>query len=314
MAILLALANAASAAITGSNWMASLDASVPLSRLSIPGTHNSGALYEPLAGTAKCQDLSIADQLNAGVRFLDIRCRHLTNRFVIHHGSVYQNLDFDDVLRAVIGFLNSNPTEGVMLSVKQEYTAQGNTRAFEATFDWYVARNPGKWLLAADIPTVEQARGKIVLFRRFSASSTPKGIDASSWPDDAAFTRGLLRVQDCYNVSRNDAKWTCITNLFQESASGSAGTLYVNFTSGVLRGYFGIPDIPGVANDINARLERYLSAGLMGRSGVVVMDFANAGRCALVYLNNGFPTNGIRKAVHARGGSASGLRPAAIDG
>src|SRR4051794_40583034 len=93
------------------NWMAALNSSLYVSQLSIPGTHDSGARFEPFSGTAKCQNLTIAEQLNAGVRFLDIRCRHLDNAFTIHHGSVYQNITFDDVLNATIAFLSNNPTE-----------------------------------------------------------------------------------------------------------------------------------------------------------------------------------------------------------
>ena len=203
-----------SAGAAGNNWMTPLDGNLPLSQLSIPGTHDSGALVEPFSGTAKCQNLSIADQLNAGVRFLDIRCRHLNDAFPIHHGSVYQNMNFTDVLNATIGFLNSNPGETVIMSVKEEHTPSGNTRSFEATFDSYVAQNPSKWHLGSGIPTLTQARGKIVLFRRFGASSTPKGINASNWPDNTTFsTGGTLRVQDRYNVSNNDSKWAAISRI-----------------------------------------------------------------------------------------------------
>src|SRR5687767_7668450 len=81
-----------SAGAAGNNWLTPLDGNLPLSQFSIPGTHDSGALVEPVSGTAKCQNLSIADQLNAGVRFLDIRCRHINDAFAIHHGAVYQNM------------------------------------------------------------------------------------------------------------------------------------------------------------------------------------------------------------------------------
>jgi 1-phosphatidylinositol phosphodiesterase len=278
-------AGAPNASVTGSNWMYALDASLPLSRLSIPGTHDSGALLEPLSGTARCQDLTIGGQLHAGVRFLDIRCRHVTNAFLIYHGSVDQNLGFNEVLRVTGGFLKANPGECVIMSVKEEYTARDNTRPFEATFDACVAQNPDLWLLGAGIPTLGQARGKIVLFRRFKCRSVPKGIDASSWPDNTTFTSGFLRVQDCYKVGDNNAKWDSILQCLREASGSGADRLHVNFTSGVRSGLLGIPDIPGVATDINSRLDRHL-AGAPGRCGVMVMDFVNANRCALVFTNN----------------------------
>lgn len=280
------------ASAAGNNWMNGLNGNLPLSQFSIPGTHDSGALYEPASGTAKCQNLSIADQLNAGVRFLDIRCRHIDNAFAIHHGQVYQNANLDSVLNAAFAFLNSNPGETVIMSVKEEYNPSNNTRTFEQTFDAYVAKNPSRWYLGSGIPTLSQARGKIVLFRRFGASALPKGIDASNWPDNTAFQTGnFLRVQDSYNVSNNDTKWNQILVILNEAHYGGPNTLYVNFASGVQSGAFGIPNIPAVSNTINPRLSSFFSANKSGKYGVVLMDFADAAKCSLIY-NTSFPNDG----------------------
>ncbi|RYD20361.1 MAG: phosphatidylinositol-specific phospholipase C domain-containing protein [Verrucomicrobiaceae bacterium] len=271
----------------GNNWMNSVDGARRLSDLSIPGTHDSGARFEPVGGTAKCQDLTLGDQLNAGVRFLDIRCRHIDNGFTIHHGQVYQNINFGDVLNATIGFLNANPSETVIMSVKEEHTPSNNTRSFEATFDSYVAQNPSKWLLGSGIPTLTESRGKIVLFRRFGASGTPKGIDASNWPDNTSFsTGGTLRVQDIYNVPNNDNKWNSILAILNEARYGGPTPLYVNFASGVNSGIFGIPSIPTVSNNINPRLTTFFTNNPSGRFGCVLMDFADASKCSLIYNTN----------------------------
>lgn len=114
--------------------MASIDGEKFLHELSIPGTHDTGALIETVPRTAKCQNLTIEEQLQAGVRFLDIRCRHIGDAFVIHHGPVYQELNFTDVLQSVANFLQANPSETVIMSVKEEYTPEGNTRSFAETF------------------------------------------------------------------------------------------------------------------------------------------------------------------------------------
>ena len=123
------------------NWMSGLPDATSVSRLSIPGTHDSGALFEPISGTAKCQNIGIAAQLNMGVRFLDIRCRHIDNAFAIHHGAIYQNLNFQDVINACITFLNANPTETILMSVKEEHTPANNNRTFEQTFNTCYQRN-----------------------------------------------------------------------------------------------------------------------------------------------------------------------------
>lgn len=82
------------------DWMSALSDSLSLASLSIPGTHESCARFEPLAGSARCQTLSLSEQLEAGVRYLDIRCRRVDNSFSIYHGMVSQNMTFEDVLDA----------------------------------------------------------------------------------------------------------------------------------------------------------------------------------------------------------------------
>ena len=109
------------------------------------------------------------------------------------------------------------------------------------------------------------------------------GIDASAWQDNAQFTltdsRGVnIVVQDYYQVSvtTNDHKWTAITGLFNQAVNDTAGNLYINYTSGV-RSILGIPNIPGVADDINSRLLNYFTNDTRHQVhyGAVISDFVN---------------------------------------
>ncbi len=126
-----------------------------------------------------------------------------------------------------------------------------------------------------------------MLFRRFGASALPKGMDASNWPDNTSFRiEERLRVQDRYMVSDTNAKWAAILELFQEADHSKQATLYVNFLSGYKRGALGIPNITVVSNDINRRLEPFFADHPHGRFGVVVMDFADAAKAALIYGTN----------------------------
>ncbi|WP_300464637.1 hypothetical protein [Desulfobacula sp.] len=38
--------------------------------------------------------MSLAQQLDSGIRAFDIRLRHLNNSFTVHHGAAYQNATF----------------------------------------------------------------------------------------------------------------------------------------------------------------------------------------------------------------------------
>jgi 1-phosphatidylinositol phosphodiesterase len=259
-----------------------------IAAISIPGTHDSGATQEQVAGTAKCQNLSITDQLNVGVRYLDIRCRHIDNAFAIHHGAIYQNLNFNDVLNACINFLNSHPTETIIMSVKEEHTPSNNTRSFEQTFDAYVQQNPAKWDLGNNIPTLGSIRGKIRLLRRFSGSS-PKGIDATAWADNTTFdinNAATLKVQDFYNVNDVNTKWTKVETLLNEAKNDVSNRLYLNYASGYKAGIFSIPSITTVSNFINPKITTFFTNNTHGKFGIIPLDFVDSGRSQLIINTN----------------------------
>ena len=271
------------------NWMSGIPDATSVSRLSIPGTHDSGALFEPLSGTAKCQNIGIAAQLNIGVRFLDIRCRHIDNAFAIHHGAIYQNLNFQDVINACINFLNANPTETILMSVKEEHTPANNNRTFEQTFNTYTQQNPGKWDLSDGLPNLGSLRGKIKLIRRFS-SPVAKGINATAWADNTTFdisnSFGGIRIQDAYKVTNLANKWTAVEGLLNAAKNDSSNKLYINFASGYQPGIFSIPNINAVANYVNPRLSQYFTNNPSGRYGVIPMDFVDQSKAQLIVNKN----------------------------
>jgi 1-phosphatidylinositol phosphodiesterase len=267
-------------------WMSYVSDTASLADLTIPGTHDSGAMHEPIAGMAKCQNLTIREQLDIGVRYLDIRLRHYGDSLVVHHGSIYQHLNFNDVLIQVTDFLAENPSEVVMMEVSQEYTSKNNTRSFEETFVTYAEDTDytSYWWRHSYVPLVGDVRGKIVLLRRFSGSFwTAGGIDITDWSDNAAFTlydtqSVAIDVQDYYKVNMytNDNKWIEIRNRLDTAQWDTSGTLFLNFTSGV-RSILGIPNIPTVSNDINDRITDYFKnvTESMVHHGVIISDFVN---------------------------------------
>jgi len=144
--------------------MKRVDDSKKLSDLSIPGTHDScarvGGIY------AECQALALKDQFAIGIRFLDVRCRRLGAKFTIHHGSVFQNMDFADVQNACIEFLKANPSECIVMNVQEEYKPEENPPSFEVTFKKYIEGHKEFWYTDAATPALGQVRGKIVLVGR----------------------------------------------------------------------------------------------------------------------------------------------------
>ena len=281
VALLAACGGADGAPSDSPGWMASIADERALTELSIPGTHESASLHEPIPGAGQCQRLTLAEQLEAGVRYFDIRCRHLDNMFGIFHGPLDEQQTFDDVLATMSTFLDAHPTETVIMSIKEEGAADSTALTFEQVYASYVAKAPDRWYLGDAVPALGDVRGQIVLLRRFTALASPLGIDASAWADDTTFTlddpHAMLRVQDAYQVSANDAKWDAITALLTEARDAPLDTLFLNYTSGYqLRS--GLPNVPSVSTDIDTRLVDYLQdpANAHARTGVLAMDFVDS--------------------------------------
>ncbi|HET9987768.1 MAG TPA: phosphatidylinositol-specific phospholipase C [Kofleriaceae bacterium] len=290
LAALIALAACSSQPTGDGDWMASLPDTLSLAALTIPGTHDSGALHEPAAGLAKTQTLTFAEQLDAGVRYFDVRCRNFDDQFLIYHGSIDQDQTFDDVLAAMYAFLDAHPHEVLIVSVKEELAPQGATLTFEQLFAQYAARDPARWYLADAIPALGDARGKLVLLRRFDATASV-GIAAAPavWTDNATFDIAgppVLHVEDNYIVTDDALKWNAITSLFGEATSlNDPAALYLAYTSGYQM-ISGLPNIPSVSDTINAMLDSYFATAPTARYGVVVMDFATAARTHAVLSKN----------------------------
>ena len=177
------------------SWMSTLPDGTLLSDLTIPGTHDSCTFNA--SNISCCQDLDLPAQLAAGIRFIDIRCRHYYDKFELHHGQEYLKLQFDYVLESCRDFLQKTPGAGdetIIVSVKEEYDPEGNTATFAERFQEYVnAYSDLLWYRKNAVPQLGSVRGQLVLFRRFyiqdTAACATSGIDVSLWPDDTTFTR-----------------------------------------------------------------------------------------------------------------------------
>ena len=261
---------------TASNWMSTIPNTTPLNNIAIPGTHDSGATIDMiLSGTAKCQTLTIAEQLEAGVRFFDIRLRRVNGELHVYHGYVDQKLTFDEVLSACYTFLEKNPDEALIVCIKEEYDATGTNAAFDTMVAAKIAQNASVWYTDPSIPTLGSVRGKIVLMRRYGTSGN-FGINASSgWIDSATFNLNTgnftLSVQDYYRNSNADDKWAAIFAMFPRMKY-QANTLYMNYTSGYVSGSMGIPNINTIKNGVNPKLIEYLKTA-PDFVGIVVIDF-----------------------------------------
>lgn len=258
---LAAAAAPASASTLGTqDWMAGIGDGTALQRMTIPGTHDSGATRGGLY--VACQNTSIAQQLDSGIRFLDVRCRVTGGSFAIHHAAYYQNLMFGDVLVACWNFLTAHPSETVLMRLKQEYSEESDA-TFRSVFDDYLDNRGWRPLfkIADSVPTLGQARGKVLLL-----------------PDNGGLPGGLrygdgnvFDIQDDY-MAEPFAKRGKIEGQFRKAVQ-QPGRFFMNYTSTAAA----LP--PRWNSDrLGPQVQFFVDGSeLTGRTGlgIVPMDFPN---------------------------------------
>ena len=157
------------------DWMAALPDETKLSDIVIPGTHDSATQYVQLAYFSRCQALSIGEQLEAGFRYLDIRLGDAdkSDYLLLMHGftkcrisPLGAALELARVLADCYAFLAQHPTETVLFAVKHEHGDSPDAETARA-LDGFISVRPRNWLVTDSMPTLGEARGKIVLLRRW---------------------------------------------------------------------------------------------------------------------------------------------------
>ncbi|KAH8927689.1 PLC-like phosphodiesterase [Atractiella rhizophila] len=192
------------------NWMSLLPDELSLSDLFIPGTHESCALFGyPIS---QCQqDRSLRQQLLDGIRFYDVRLANKKGQLLAYHGLQPQEIGFEAILLQCYEFLKKHDGETIIMSIKQEDISPANE--FEGlVFDTILA-DEKKWYLERRIPTLKEARGKIVLFSRFGNPVGPNasklGIHPSRWPNNQ---RGIWEWQNVDGVRVQTQDWYDISS------------------------------------------------------------------------------------------------------
>ena len=93
-------------------WMSYISDDAPVTRLAIPGSHDSGCSCMPWY--AETQDLNFAEQLARGVRYFDIRVNRKGGDLVIFHGPV-NGTDYVELLYQIDEFMDAHPSEFLIL-------------------------------------------------------------------------------------------------------------------------------------------------------------------------------------------------------
>jgi hypothetical protein len=265
--------------LTSKRWLAKLSGNVLLSDINLPGSHDSAAIFPIPHGFWADQDASITEQLEGGVRALDVRLKVFAPSsgstdytFATCHGKinvgpakwglgVYESLE--SLLQQCDSFLARNSTETIVMSVKID-DWNGNNGAMAAALTSLRKTLHAYPVLTglAGMPTLREARGKIYLWNRIDqdpALGVPLEItdNQQGFSPSGAFP---IYVQDhyCYTIQDgfpfpSDAeadKMIRVKNAFAFQTNG----VKWNFVSAVYGAKFWQP----IGVDINADLLSWL--------------------------------------------------------
>ncbi|RDW61662.1 hypothetical protein BP5796_11554 [Coleophoma crateriformis] len=198
---------AASSAKTAS-WMASIPDSTKIVHMNIPGVHDSATWNYSVAtqtsldhvtaldGTTpappeyyRCQEKSMIDMLNAGIRVFDLRYAFDTTNstLVFWHSEALlsETATVDDVMFGFYHWLDDHPTEALFLSFQYESstTLYGSNDAAVQLELFATLTSPAaqKYILQTkdQFGTLGEARGHITLLRRFDFDQLPAEYEAA---------------------------------------------------------------------------------------------------------------------------------------
>ena len=283
------LLNSALAQTDNSGWMASLQDTVPVCRLSIPGTHDSGtsSVRFPMRHYARTQTMNLSDQWNAGIRFFDLRPKLDGDELKIYHGPANCHITLEEALLILKEKLELNPSEFCIVMTN---SAGGGQAAVDKTMELINSVILARMLadFKADM-TVADIRGRILFIHRNapSAGIDYPGVVTRGWPGNGTSRTArmvssdaksaALWAQDYFTSGNNDkdaylsSKWDNVYRLLQTFSDADDGVWCINHASG----YTGTgirTNIKRCSDTINGQLLDYLKAN-SAPIGIIPMDF-----------------------------------------
>jgi len=164
--------------IDPASWLSALQDDLPISEINIPGSHNAAAINSIEPTNWACQAHSIKEQLERGIRLLDIRLkpkkRNSAYHFVTCHGRLgsfgaNEFQPFDEVLEECTKFLAKNPGETIIMTIQIDDWRRTKKQDRPQILKILQTRlNLIPLVNALHLPTLKECRGRIFLINRIN--------------------------------------------------------------------------------------------------------------------------------------------------
>lgn len=248
-------------------WISHLADSIAVSRLSIPGSHDS-ATGEGIKGVIKqgrTQNKNIAQQWQCGIRAFDLRPAICNNELHICHGPLKTKISFAAAIDTLLTLLDKNPDEFAIVLLRQERDNSNKEKCDEWSKKVGQEINQLGKRTAIFHPsiTVGELRGKILFLSRNHYEGCNKGAIIKGWSHSQKGTKeaeiipydtdtkesARLHVQDFYSPTQpklQECKIVAIKEFIDNAATAAPSIWFINHLSGYSNTLFGIA---GLASD-----------------------------------------------------------------
>lgn len=279
-------------------WMANITTNPLISQMSLPGTHDAATYTLNDSPSLKCQQYSITEQLNKGVRVFDLR-PSATPNLMMTHSSTPTNVTLEQAIQDMKTFLEKNPREFCIAMLKNE---NGSDQDWATHMGNYIDKHRQdfnsantKLIFANYKPELhlDDVRGQILLLSRNQYNGELVGGQITPWSSNTSSSTTIknkngetetLLVQDNFiSLTYPNKKDAITTSFVQARENKDTRTWSFNYLS--LAGNVWTPY--DNAKELNPWALNYLlNSSNKGKTGVVFMDFAGLSECngdALLY-------------------------------
>lgn len=263
-------------------WQKDVHDNKKLWQLSIPGTHDSGMFdgsgfaYFFGQNYAKTQSKNWLTQLKQGIRFFDLR---IDRSLDIRHGLTYSTENLEKAFDAYVTFLKSNPTEFIILRIKDEDgSITHREENWENKYLNFLRQEKYKNFLFQNTeknnwinPSVKDLRGKIFIFNHLHH------LISTNFENGLLYNNPSRNVwQDNYDSSESD-KFNAFIKHLKGYAKINQNQPYIdlpNYSFNYLNRANG-EKIQDTASSLNLKLLEHLNneSADINQLGFVIMDF-----------------------------------------